>query len=584
MTENRRLRIGDLLVERGAITEAQLTLALEEQRHSGKRLGNVLVDLGMVRESEFLQIIADKLGLPFIDLRRMQVNSDIAEKLPEQIARRHRAVPIEVRDGVLVVGLADPTDLPARDDISRNTAVSCEFAVVRESDAASLIDQLYRNQGQLKELAGALEGQLKDSAFDLDELVRGTTNDDAPVVQLVQRILEEAHSSKASDVHIEPGEKELRVRMRVDGQLREQVMQEKKIASAMVMRFKILSNLDISERRLPQDGRFKTELGKHTVDVRVATMPTQYGEALTLRLLDQSAGMLDLNSLGMPESMQQSFSQLIERPHGLILVTGPTGSGKTTTLYAALNQLNRATRKIITAEDPIEYRLPRINQVQVHPQIGLDFPSILRSAMRHDPDVLLVGEMRDEETVRMGIRASLTGHLVLSTMHTNDAQAAAVRLADMGVEPYLVASALRAVVGQRLVRCLCDNCREPAKLDSQQRVWLRAIAPNANPTSFYTATGCMRCQRTGYRGRRGVYELLVLNESMLDALREQNISDFNHAVKQSTYTPLVEHALELAMNGVTSIDEVMRLASDIGTSVSVSPQPIDALSIEPYSE
>lgn len=582
MTENRRLRIGDLLVERGAITEAQLTLALEEQRHSGKRLGNVLVDLGMVRESEFLQIIADKLGLPFIDLRRTQINPEIAEKLPEQIARRHKAVPIEIRDNSLIVGLADPTDLPARDDVLRNVSMNCEFAVVRESDASSLIDQLYRNQGQLRELAGVLEDQLKEDAFDLDEIVRGTTDDDAPVVQLVQRILEEAHNSKASDVHIEPGEKELRVRMRVDGQLREQIMQEKKIASAMVMRFKILSNLDISERRLPQDGRFKTQLGNHAVDVRVATMPTQYGEALTLRLLDQSAGMLELANLGMPNTMMQQFSQLIERPHGLILVTGPTGSGKTTTLYAALNQLNRATRKIITAEDPIEYRLPRINQVQVHPQIGLDFPAILRSAMRHDPDIILVGEMRDEETVRMGIRASLTGHLVLSTMHTNDAQAAAVRLADMGVEPYLVASALRAVVGQRLVRCLCDNCREPAQLDSQQRVWLRAVAPNAKVTDFFTAPGCMRCQRTGYKGRRGVYELLVLNESMLDALREQSLGDFNQAVRQSTYIPLVEHALELAQQGVTSVAEVMRLASDVGVSYSVSPQPADDLSIEPY--
>lgn len=581
MTENRRLRIGDLLVERGAITEAQLTLALEEQRHSGKRLGTVLVDLGMVREAEFLKIIADKLGLPFVDLRRIQVSNDIAEKLPEQMARRHRAVPIEEKNGHLIVGLADPTDLPARDDILRIVKQPCDFSVVRESDALSLIDQLYRNQGQLRELAGALEGQLKETSFDLDEIVRGKTDDDAPVVQLVQRILEEAHNSKASDVHIEPGEKELRVRMRIDGMLREQIMQEKRIANAMVMRFKILSNLDISERRLPQDGRFRTEVGGNPVDVRVATIPTQYGEAVTLRLLDQSAGLLDLAKLGMPENLEKQFAQLIERPHGLVLVTGPTGSGKTTTLYAALNQLNRPSRKIITAEDPIEYRLPRINQIQVHPQIGLDFPSILRSAMRHDPDIILVGEMRDEETVRIGIRASLTGHLVLSTMHTNDALSAAVRLADMGVEPYLVASALRAVVGQRLIRCVCENCRQPELLDSQQKVWLRAIAPKAEHDVFSKGEGCMRCQNTGYSGRKGVYELLVMNESMLNALREQNITEFHQAVKQSNYTPLIEQALQLAIAGETSIDEVMRLASDIDVSLSISQQPVEDLSIEP---
>lgn len=363
--------------------------------------------------------------------------------------------------------------------------------------------------------------------------------------------------------------------------LREQIMQEKRIANAMVMRFKILSNLDISERRLPQDGRFRTEVGGNPVDVRVATIPTQYGEAVTLRLLDQSAGLLDLAKLGMPENLEKQFAQLIERPHGLVLVTGPTGSGKTTTLYAALNQLNRPSRKIITAEDPIEYRLPRINQIQVHPQIGLDFPSILRSAMRHDPDIILVGEMRDEETVRIGIRASLTGHLVLSTMHTNDALSAAVRLADMGVEPYLVASALRAVVGQRLIRCVCENCRQPELLDSQQKVWLRAIAPKVEHDVFSKGEGCMRCQNTGYSGRKGVYELLVMNESMLNALREQNITEFHQAVKQSNYTPLIEQALQLAIAGETSIDEVMRLASDIDVSLSISQQPVEDLSIEP---
>lgn len=577
MTERRRLRIGDILIERGIITEAQLNLALEEQRHSGKRLGSVLVDLGMVRESEFLQTIADKLGLEFIDVSRIRVDNNLAEKVPEQLARRYRAVPLKIQNNALLIGLADPTDLPARDDLERVVNMDCQFAVVREVDVLSLLDQLYQNQGYIKELAGALEGQLRDNAFELDEIVRGSqSNDDAPVVQLVQRILEEAHTRKASDVHIEPGEKELRVRLRIDGELREQIMQEKRIASALVMRFKILSNMDISERRLPQDGRFRTKLSDHEVDVRVATMPTQHGEAITLRILDQSNGILEIDRLGMPKRVAKQFRSLIERPHGLILVTGPTGSGKTTSLYAALNQLNRPSKKIITVEDPIEYRMARVNQIQVHPQIGLTFPSILRSAMRHDPDIMLIGELRDEETVRIGVRASLTGHLVLSTMHTNDAPSAAIRLTDMGVEPYLVASALRAVVGQRLIRSLCPNCRQPAKLDDQQRFWLASVAPTVDPTSIMTATGCMQCAQTGYQGRRGVYELLVLNETMLGALHDRDVHRFQQAVKDSGYQPLVEQGIEMLTSGLTSVEEIMRLATD----VAIAPEP-DDLSLEP---
>jgi MSHA biogenesis protein MshE len=368
----------------------------------------------------------------------------------------------------------------------------------------------------------------------------------------------------ASDIHIEPDESVLRIRQRIDGVLHEQVMKEKRIAAALVSRLKLMSGLDISEKRLPQDGRFNIRVKDHNIDVRVATMPIQYGESVVMRLLDQSGGILDLDQVGMPADILQRFRRNIHRPHGLVLVTGPTGSGKTTTLYAALSEINSAEKKIITVEDPVEYRLPRVNQVQVHTKIGLGFASVLRTALRQDPDIILVGEMRDQETAEIGLRASITGHLVLSTLHTNDALSTAIRLIDMGIPGYMVATALQAIIAQRLVRRICDSCTTAYTPTPQEMIWLRnLLGSQADGLQFRHGTGCPHCNNTGYHRRVGVFELLELDEAMADALRQNDSVAFAHAVKANPgFRSLTLNALDYAVAGITTLEEVLRISGE----------------------
>jgi len=356
----------------------------------------------------------------------------------------------------------------------------------------------------------------------------------------------------------------LRIRLRIDGELQEQVMKEKRISSALVSRLKIMSGLDISEKRIPQDGRFNIRIKGRSVDVRLSTMPVQFGESVVMRLLDHSDGMKTLQQLGMPEKIEKRFQHLITRPHGMVLVTGPTGSGKTTSLYSALDILNTPERKIITAEDPIEYRLPRINQVQVNSKVGLEFSTVLRAALRQDPDVLLIGEMRDHETAEIGLRAAMTGHMVLSTLHTNDSVSTAMRLLDMGVDSYLVAASLRAVVAQRLIKRICENCKEEYQPSEQESVWINSIEPNTSTTTYFHGRGCHHCNNTGYMGRVGVYELLELDSAMISALRQQDNDAFARAAAENEfYIPLSVCALDFAKQGVTSLEEVFRITASL---------------------
>ena len=374
---------------------------------------------------------------------------------------------------------------------------------------------------------------------------------------------------KASDIHIEPDEGVVRIRQRIDGVLSEQVMKEQRIASALVMRLKIMSGLDISEKRLPQDGRFNIRVKGHNIDVRVSTMPVQYGESVVMRLLDQSGGVSDLGASGMPPDMLARFRNLLQRPYGMVLVTGPTGSGKTTTLYAGLSELNSPEKKIITVEDPVEYRLQRVNQVQVNSKIDLTFGRVLRAALRQDPDIVLVGEMRDQETAEIGLRAALTGHLVLSTLHTNDALTSAMRLVDMGVEPFLVATALNAVLAQRLVRKVCQNCMEDHQPEARQLVWLENLyGKSLAGRQFKRGQGCHQCHNSGYQGRIGVYELLEIDESMIAALRRNDPQGFAEAAKKHPhYRPLAACALDYALAGVTSVDEVLKVCATLTDEV-----------------
>jgi len=376
-------------------------------------------------------------------------------------------------------------------------------------------------------------------------------------------VFEDAMAANASDIHIEPDESVLRIRRRIDGVLHEQVMDEKAIVPALVSRLKLMAGLDIAERRLPQDGRFNIKLKKKAIDVRFSTLPTQYGEAVVMRLLDHSAGVQGLDHIGLSDGIKVRIRKAIHRPHGLLLVTGPTGSGKTTTLYAALNELNTPEKKIITVEDPVEYRLPRINQVQVNPKIGLDFARVLRSTLRQDPDIILVGEIRDQETAEIALRASITGHLVMSTLHTNDAISTALRLIDMGVEGFLVASAVHAIIAQRLVRKNCEKCIEPHALDAGQLSWLKNTVgeERAAALSFQQGKGCPACGHTGYRGRTAVHEMLDISGDLADALREQDYVAFKkHALAQKEFIPLVENGIALAQQDVTSIEEVIRIS------------------------
>lgn len=565
----KKIRLGDLLVEAGLISEGQLGLALQEQKHTGKKIGRVLVDMGLVPENKLLTTLSKHLDIPFIEMRQFQLKQDVMQRLDESVARRFRCLLLADNADGLLLGMADPLDLMAIDEVEKRLKKNVKPAIVREAELLATLDSVYRRTGEIESIAVELEGELRESDFDLANLADDSDLQDAPVVRLLQSLLEDAVAVNASDVHIEPDESVFRIRMRVDGVLQEQVIKEKRVASALVMRLKIMSNLDISERRMPQDGRFNIRVNSKSIDVRLSTMPVQYGESVVMRLLDQSSGLQSLEALGMPEAIRRRFELMVERPHGLILVTGPTGSGKTTTLYSALNLLNQPNRKIITAEDPIEYRMSRINQVQVNPRINLDFASILRSALRQDPDVILVGEMRDQETVSIGVRAALTGHLVMSTLHTNDAVSSAMRLADMGVESYLVASALRGIMAQRLLRKVCEECSQPYQPEVREQLWLTNLADGRfSQQTFYRGTGCYHCNNTGYRGRVGVYEWLELDEAMLIALRDQDHNAFVVAARANAqFKPMEEWALEYAVEGITDLSEVFKITIDLNDLV-----------------
>lgn len=569
MATKQKVRIGDLLVQKGVITEEQLQQALIKQRSSGLRLGRTLINLGFIQEDDFLLFLSEQLGLPFVDLRRYRFDMAVVQRLSETHARRFRAIALSEQNGILLLGMADPTDIHALDTLERILQQPIEPAVIRESELLTTLDMIYRRTDEIADFAGQLDDELGGGQFDLASLAPAADDSDAPVVKMLQSLFLDAVQIRASDIHIEPDEAVLRIRQRVDGVLQEQIVKERRIAPALVLRLKLMAGLDIAEKRLPQDGRFSLKVKETKIDVRLSTMPVEHGEAVVMRLLDQTQGAVSLDQVGMSDSMLAQFRRLINIPHGLILVTGPTGSGKTTTLYGALQELNEIGKKIITIEDPVEYRLSRVNQVQVNPRIGLDFARVLRSSLRHDPDILLVGEIRDQETAEIALRAAMTGHLVLSTLHTNDAVSSAMRLVDMGVEGFLAASALRAVMAQRLMRRLCDTCCADHELDGRERDWVRHVLSQDLPANLLLKqpVGCHRCNNTGYRGRIGVFELLVPDEHMSEALRQGDSSGFVRAARATKgYRPLVVSALTEALQGTTSLEEVYRVAAQLDDS------------------
>jgi MSHA biogenesis protein MshE len=564
-----KMRLGDLLVHEHIITNEQLMQALNSQKATGRKLGDTLIELSYLSERQLLEFLAHQLDLPFLDISQRRITSELASLLPEVHARRLRALIIEDRGDSVLIGMSDPADLNAIDQLEHMLAPkSLTLAVVMDSQMFDAFDGLYRRTADIESFASQLEEEYEgSSSFDLSTSFVDETGD-ATVGKLLQSVFEDAVQMRASDIHIEPDENQLRIRQRIDGVLQENILKENKIASAMVLRLKLMAGLDISEKRIPQDGRFHMKISGHDIDVRMSTMPVQHGESVVMRLLDQSAGLLSLDQTGMPDDLVKRVRHQITRPHGMVLVTGPTGSGKTTTLYAALSELNEASKKIITVEDPVEYRLPRINQVQVNPKIGLTFSTVLRTALRQDPDIMMVGEMRDQETVEIGLRGALTGHLVLSTLHTNDSITSVLRLIDMGAAGFLVGSSLRAIVAQRLVRRVCEHCVEEHTPDAQELMWLTNLAgERANTTKFVQGKGCQSCQYTGYKGRVGVFELLEMNEPMMAALKRDDPQKFTDLSKANpSFTPLALAAFDYAMKGVTTVEEVLRLVETVDVS------------------
>ena len=578
MVQRIKIRLGDLLVQSGLIDDAQLQDALSEQRQSGRKLGATLVSMGLVTEFQLLELLSEHLKVPLINLSDYKVNPNAVRLLPEIQARRYRALVLEDTGDSLLVGMSDPADINAVDELSSKLAKPIDVAVVSETQLFEAYENFYRKTEEIASFAQELADEYEDETE--FQLTTGLSDDEDNVVaKLLQSIFEDAVIAKASDIHIEPDEKQLRIRQRVDGVLQENIIQEANIAAALVLRLKLMSGLDISEKRLPQDGRAQITIKNHIIDIRVSTMPVQMGESVVMRLLDQSQGVLSLEQTGMPDDIMQRFRGLLQRPHGMILVTGPTGSGKTTTLYGALNELNKPEAKIITVEDPVEYRLPRINQVQVNPKIDLTFSSVLRTTLRQDPDILMVGEMRDHETVEIGLRGALTGHLVLSTLHTNDAISSAIRLLDMGAPGYLVASSLKAIIAQRLVRKICDNCATSHDASEEHKIWLSQLDKELGEHSFKIGKGCQRCNFTGYRGRIGVFELLQFNEDTMNALKSNDIEGFSKAAQKAKgYRPLAAAALDYAKLGVISLDEVMRLVEMVQDIPTTAKKVVSAAS------
>ena len=565
MARPEKIRLGDLLVQQKLISLDQLQFALEQQKRSGRKLGRVLVDNAFVSEDQISEAIAKQLNIPYINLKYYNVNLEIVRRLPENQARRFRAVALEERNGVLLVGMADPTDLFAFDEIARLLKRDIDVAVVTEGQLLETIDRVYRRTEEISGLAKAVSEELGDTYIDFGALSDTVGVEEAPVVKLLQTMFDDATQVRASDIHIEPQEARVQIRFRIDGALHLQTEADSKIAPSLALRLKLMSGLDISEKRLPQDGRFNIRVRDQAVDVRISTMPTQYGESVVMRLLNQSGSFLTLDKLGMPPDMLKRFREIIQRSNGMVLVTGPTGSGKTTTLYAGLAEINTVDQKIITVEDPVEYRLPGINQVQVNEKIELTFSRVLRSALRQDPDVILVGEMRDAETAQIGMRAAMTGHLVFSTLHTRDTAGTLFRLVDMGAPKYMVASSVQAVLAQRLLRRVCESCSETHVPTPQEAEWLEAegVARGDWGTLLH-GRGCSHCNGTGYHGRMGVYEMLEMSQALVDAAAHEDNSHFMQVARDHLKgRTLLDAALGEMKLGHTSVAEVMRISNQV---------------------
>jgi type IV pilus assembly protein PilB len=559
-------RLGELLVREKLITPLQLQGAVEQQRKSGGRLGHHLTKLGYVQENELTAFLSQQYGVPSINLNDFDIDPDVLKLIPKEVVVRHQVIPVNRAGQNLIVAMADPSNIYAIDDVKFVTNLSIDVVVASEPAIAEAIEKYYTSNVSFEDVMMDFadeeeEFELDDVDEDLNVLDLEKSAGDAPVVKLVNLILLDAIRKNASDIHVEPYEKQLRIRYRIDGVLYEVMKPPVKLKHAITSRLKIMSRLDIAERRLPQDGRIKMKLGRgKEMDFRVSVLPTMWGEKIVARLLDKSNLQLDMTKLGFEEKVLEDFKEALRKPYGMILITGPTGSGKTTTLYSALSELNKSTTNISTAEDPVEYNLFGINQVQMHDDIGLNFASSLRSFLRQDPDIIMVGEIRDFETAEIAVKAALTGHLVLSTLHTNDAPSSVSRLLNMGIEPFLVASSVNLIGAQRLVRKLCQDCNEPVEILAETLIEIGVPPERVDDFQGMRGKGCRNCNNTGYKGRIAVYEIMTFNEELREfVLNGASTMELKReAIRQGMKT-LRMSALGKMEEGFTSLEEVVRV-------------------------
>jgi type IV pilus assembly protein PilB len=555
---NKTKQLGQILVEQGLVTQDQVEAALAEQLRVPKSLGRILIDLRLIKETDLVRALAQQIGMEFVDLTDYSVDPAVTALIPESMAKRYRALPIGERDGRLLVAMSDPANVYALDDIRTVTGREVQPVVATAADVNAAISKYANMSGAVEQLAQEAS-DASDEVIDLDTAAAAV--EDAPIVKLVQMLLTRAVGERASDVHIEPMERDVRIRFRVDGVLHEVMRSPKNIQKGLISRMKVMADMNIAERRVPQDGRVSLRVGQSSVDLRVATLPTVHGEKVVIRILNKESVLLRLDELGLMDDAFKRFEQSFRKPYGAILVTGPTGSGKSTTLYATLNIVNQEDRNIITVEDPVEYRLPGVNQIQVNIKAGLTFAGALRSILRADPDVILIGEIRDRETALIAVESALTGHLVLSTLHTNDAASAITRLNEIGVEPFLVASALDCLVAQRLARKLCERCKEPYRptpaelggIGYPEHLW-------QDIPTLYRRVGCALCAHTGYLGRLGLYEVMPVTEEIERlAVERASSDDIRKVAIEQGMIPLRHDGLAKVRLGVTSIEEVLRV-------------------------
>ncbi|GAB6137123.1 type IV-A pilus assembly ATPase PilB [Halanaerobaculum tunisiense] len=556
----KKKRLGDILVEAGFLTEAELSQALEKQQETDKRLGIVLEELGLVTEESVMEALEYQLGIPRLDLNQIIIDPEIINLISKSLAERHQAIPVKKEDNTLTVAMTDPLDVLAIDDIRIKTGYEVSPVISSKEEIENAINQYFGDDDIVEEFIADIDStmeEIEDSNLNTSNLRQMVQ--DAPVVRLVNNIISRAVKARASDIHIEPEEDQVRIRYRIDGILHTEMQIPKQTLSALVSRIKIMAEMDIAERRIPQDGRIQMKLSQTKIDLRVSTLPTVEGEKVVIRILDEESLMLGIDELGFSPEHKPIFKKMISQPHGMLLITGPTGSGKTTTLYSALSSINDADKNIITVEDPVEYRLEGINQVQVNPQAGLEFANGLRSILRQDPDIIMIGEIRDKETAEIAIHAAMTGHLVLSTLHTNQSAGALTRLINMGVEPYLVASSVMGVVAQRLVRKICPDCKrenEDEVIDSVLAEYLQ----EQNEFIDYYGSGCRNCNETGYRGRTAIFEILDIDSEIKKLIIEKaSAAEIEDIAKEKGMKTLTDSAFQKVKQGLTTLEEAMRV-------------------------